>query len=347
MQRLYTLLLMLALYVLASSSIYAQSTRLKDIKSDEGYSYFTLSYDEKGRVTQIESECFVEKYEISYSPIVIKEYIEDWEAGGGWKLYYTYSAKTDSKGRIIQMDVEGRDGVMGFSDTYTYDNDGYLVSTVRKSPDGEQAQTTQYTWENGNLTETLWTDKYLSGWNDTKGDYHELYVTDHLSMTATYGNQTTVSRPIALGTWVAQGGQTLVCVSGLFGNTSKNLPTHVFLSGLPTEYPDAYPNEYRDNSRGWEEEYSFSYTFNTDGTVATEKYVWQGEDENTGLPITETETLIYTYEQGVDGIGEVVKNLVLDAQALYDLSGRKIGESSNHPIKKGIYVKDGRKVVIK
>ena len=81
-------------------------------------------------------------------------------------------------------------------------------------------------------------------------------------------------------------------------------------------------------------------------TVATEKCIWQGENEDTGEPETETETYLYAYEQGVNGIGEI-KDLSSNAQTLYDLSGRRIAASSNRPIRKGIYVKDGRKVVMK
>lgn len=338
------LMLQLALFVMVSSTIYAQSTRLTGITFEDGESYCALSYDEQGRVTRIEMRDEGSMYEISYDPIVIKEYIEDWEGEVLWKLYCTYSAKTDSKGRVVQMDVEGRYGVGG-THAYTYDSNGYLVKKVQKDADREGTRTTQYTWKDGNLVAAEWTMNYLSGWNDEKGGWHEAYLTEQEKMFVTYGSQPLGVLPFTAGlNYIYL--EDVEVLSGLFGKTCKNLPTRILFSGLPAEYPDEWPEEYRDDSRGWEYEFTFSYTFNADMTVATEKCIWQGENEDTGEPETETETYLYAYEQGVNGIGEI-KDLSSNAQTLYDLSGRRIAASSNRPIRKGIYVKDGRKVVMK
>ncbi len=142
------LMLQLALFVMVSSTIYAQSTRLTEITFEDGESYCALSYDEKGRVTRIEMRDEGTMYEISYDPIVIKEY-EDGETGEGWELDCTYSAKTDSKGRIVRLDAEARSydwmggGTQTFSQTYTYDNDGYLIKRVQTDGDGECTRTIQ------------------------------------------------------------------------------------------------------------------------------------------------------------------------------------------------------------
>lgn len=338
------LMLQLALFVMVSSTIYAQSTRLTGITFEDGEPCCALSYDEQGRVTRIEMRDEGSMYEISYDPIVIKEYVEDWKGEVLWELYCTYSAKTDSKGRVVQMDVEDRYGVMMYSDTYTYDDDGYLVKKVEKDADGEATQTTQYTWKDGNLVATELTMNYLSGWDDEKGDWHEAYLTKQEKVFFTYGSQPLGSLPFTAGLIYYQDFEV---VSGLFGKTCKNLPTRILNSGLPTEYPEEWPEEYRYDSRGWEFELTFSYTFNADMTVATEKCIYQGENENTVVEPPAGETFVYIYEQGVNGIGELIKDQSHNAQTLYDLSGRRIVASSNRPTRKGIYVKDGRKVVMK
>ncbi|MBQ6190057.1 MAG: DUF4595 domain-containing protein [Bacteroidaceae bacterium] len=342
------LMLQLALFVMVSSTIYAQSTRLTEITFEDGESYCALSYDEKGRVTRIEMRDEGTMYEISYDPIVIKEY-EDGETGEGWELDCTYSAKTDSKGRIVRLDAEARSydwmgGTQTFSQTYTYDNDGYLIKRVQTDGDGECTRTIQYTWEDGNLVATVFTKKYLSGWEDEKGGWHDAYLTEQEKTFATYGSQPVGALPITGGLYYIFF-EDVMAITGLLGKTCNNLPTRILDLGLPTEYPDEWPEEYRGDDSGWEWNLTFAYTFNDDGTLATEKVTWP--DEDTGELDAEEETLVYIYEQGVNGIGEVVKNQSHNAQALYDLSGRKTAVSPNRPIRKGIYVKDGRKVVMK
>ena len=340
---------MLALYVVVGSTVCAQSTRLTNINFEDGESYCALSYDEQGRVTRIEMRDDGTMYEISYDPIVIKEYVEDWEAGEvSWELNLTYSAKTDSKGRIVRLDVEGltrgfMGGVQTYSQTYTYDNDGYLVKKVQEDSDGECTRTTQYTWEDGNLVATIFTMNYLTGWNDEEGDWHEAYVTEREITKVTYSSQPLGALPFTAGLYYIYF-EDVEAISGLFGKTCKNLPVRTLELGFPKEYPDEWPKEYRDDDSGYEWEVTYSYTFNADGTVATEKVTWPEED--TIEPEAAEETFVYTYEQGVNGIGEVV-NEQSNAQTLYDLSGRKIAASPNRPIGKGIYIQDGRKVVKK
>ena len=91
--------------------------------------------------------------------------------------------------------------------------------------------------------------------------------------------------------------------------------------------------------------------FGTGGTiyVSFPSPYWATDTDFTGYDFDDDET-------GINSIGQM-DNLQLDnlrADAVYDLQGRKIaplggpqGASSNHQLPKGMYINNGKKIIVK
>lgn len=258
-----------------------KAARLTSVVSEKGVSYFDLSYDAQNRVTYFGFEWDEETYKISYDPFVIKEY-------EGEELILTHTVTTDSYGRVVNIAAKGVEyenyGTDSYVDTYSYDNNGYLVKIIRVYEYGGET-TMQLTWENGNMISLSWADKFQTDFGD---------ATIYGKATNTYSDKMCPANPIALGLWYAYAGLTMEAFSGKFGKVCKNLPSKVVLSGH-TDYPENYPEEYRFDENEDDEIVTLSYTLNTNGTVAKEQYTDNYTDED-GNQQTDSATLIYNYD---------------------------------------------------
>lgn len=70
---------------------------------------------------------------------------------------------------------------------------------------------------------------------------------------------------------------------------------------------------------------------------------------STSLALTDLNKMFFSATTDPSGIDTVTENSVLNAPAVYDLSGRKIvnGTSENGQLPKGIYIVNGKKIVVK
>lgn len=226
-------------------------------RNGEVWSY---CYDANGRMLSCESAW--EKCAYKSNPLsVYATYGE--KDSDGWKSYENIRVNdggfmTSCSGRYFESNGE----TGGFSATFTYDNEGHLLSEdAIMTEDGHEADyekwTMNYTWIDGNLTKIVTNGSYKNTEEGEEGTDQEVVVFTY-DMSRYSNSGIYYFADILIGTWLLDSPSFFY--SGLMGRTTKN---------IPMSYTITY-------SEDGEEEYSDSYelsevAYNADGSIKSIK----------------------------------------------------------------------------
>ncbi len=209
-------------------------------------------YDSQGRIVVIlsnSSDGTTATREYSYNPTMITESVKSQYPVGNDSYVNTYEL---SNGRIVNEKKVTSSFGSGTNwkhnyrtSNYTYDSNGYMISSIEKNHDTNIETNHVYTWENGNLTKDV---RSSSSWS---------WGSSEMTYTYTYSN---IPWPKGFFSdyYIGTCDQILMSM-GYYGNLPKNLPT-----SLSKTY-----------------EYSLSgrdigtVTFKDGGYVTTLTYTWE------------------------------------------------------------------------
>ena len=219
-----------------------------------GETMFSCEYDEKGRLIHCKEsgEDWTVTYNNGNQPTKIF-YTED----DDYTVTYT-SITTNKQGYITSMKGEhvfaGKASYDNYSSTlyFDYDGNGYLVKMrgVLVDKEGSWEDVVSYTWSNGNLVGVKRWENETKATDDGPYEYEKLI---------TYGEDVNKLEQGSYSLFYSGGidrGDGWIWFTNLFGKHSKN---------LPISYKSITRGKYKD-----EDETTFEYEFNSDGSIKTE-----------------------------------------------------------------------------
>ena len=261
------------------------------------YGLYTFQYDNKGRITHATFPDANSKVTIGYDPfsMISSEYDED----EGWVTTKFSNIKIDNNGRLVSLSANCSDGD-SWTQTFSYNSDGYLTGDVQKYNDGFIDKTTME-WENGNLIKA--TD---TGYDGTKIEETESY-------TMTYDNVINYKKQTSYTQLRSSFGLAAYQLSKVCGNvTSSKLPVAI------SNYYKYYGSEDGDEEDAQVDNFTVSYTFNDNNYIKTETLT------TSGMPIV----VYYGYDN------ETIPKAVKQSRKLGNLKKgkRKTRRHSNLPM---------------
>lgn len=256
---------------------------LTGIDGDSYYEKQTFTYDEQGRPKIVMEESDY-GYVFSYNPFKVSFYDEDNSEEEDYEE--RIEATLNSRGYISSVSIEEKDeDEEGFDDIYKetvlldYDSEGHLVKATGKWTETEYEDGKKhtesgtdlitFTWENGNLVRIEY--KYEEEYdNEYQEDIYEI----------TYGDQKNQYNQYTCG--IANEFMGAISLVGMTGKGTAYLPI-----SIKETYKEAYDDEV------YEETYleKYSYTLNSNGTIATETCKHWYNDSSYGY----SDTYNYTY----------------------------------------------------
>lgn len=233
---------------------------------ESSYGSFTFQYDNKGRVTHFTMTEGNGKTTIGYDPfsIISSEYDED--EGSVTTKYSNF--KFNSDGRIASLQAKSSDGD-SWTQTFSYNSDGYLTGDVQKYYDGFVDKMTME-WKDGNLMKMT----------DTGYDGNKIEETE--SYTMTYDSPVNYKHQVSYSQMIGSMGIVAYQTSQIFGTLcSEKLPVAI------CNYYKYYGSESGDEEDADVENFTFGYTFDDNSYIKTETVT---------APYYGTSTVYYGYD---------------------------------------------------
>lgn len=203
-----------------------------------------LSYNGVGLLTHVNTE--YEGYTIDWENMSIT-----------WNDGEKYNFSLNGAGYISGFSISTEDGSESFS--FEYDGEGHLLGFTKRGV--EEVVSTRNTYSNGMLVKIEKYEKFHEDGEDCETRDIYTFSYDNQSLVNSLLQCTMSTNTAFPDCWGHYDIESVLWLAGLFGKPSSMLPTKVV---------DARETTYR-NGMSSTTTCNFSYTFNTDGTLRTER----------------------------------------------------------------------------